>query len=140
MEGAHRQLRAGLADGLCSDDADRFPDVDDRATRHVAAVALAANPDPRLTGQHRADPYRADRSSFDLVDRVLIDQRPRWQHDVAAERVEDVDRCAAAEDTVGERGDDLATFDDSTRHEPSGRAAILFGDDRVLRDIDEASR
>ena len=74
MEGAHRQLRAGLADRLRRDDADRLADVDDRAARQIAPVALAADADLRLAGQHRADRHRVDAGPLDRVDRVLVDQ------------------------------------------------------------------
>ena len=39
-----------------------------------------------------------------------------------------------------ERRDDLAAFDDGALDQAAGRAAILLGDDRVLRDVDEAAR
>jgi hypothetical protein len=41
VEGAHRELRARLADRLRGDDADRFADVDQAAAGQVAAVAAA---------------------------------------------------------------------------------------------------
>ena len=44
VEGAHGELRSGLADRLRGDDADRFTDVDRRAAGQVASVALAATP------------------------------------------------------------------------------------------------
>ena len=74
MEGAHRQLGAGLADRLRGDDADRLADIDDGAAREVAPVALAAHADLRLAGQHRADRHRVDAGPLDRVDRVLVDQ------------------------------------------------------------------
>jgi hypothetical protein len=44
VEGAHRQLRARLADRLRGDHADRLADVDQAAAAQVAAVALGAQP------------------------------------------------------------------------------------------------
>ena len=41
VERTHGELRAGFADGLRGDDADRFAELDDLAGREVAAVALA---------------------------------------------------------------------------------------------------
>jgi hypothetical protein len=58
MEGAHGQLRAGLADRLRRDDAHRLADIDHGAARQIAAIAFAADPDPRFAGQHRADRHR----------------------------------------------------------------------------------
>ena len=42
MWNAHRQLRAGLADALGGDDADRLADVNDLPRGQVAAVAFNA--------------------------------------------------------------------------------------------------
>ena len=42
VEGTHRQLRAGLADRLRRDHADRLADVDQPAARQIAPVALAS--------------------------------------------------------------------------------------------------
>src|SRR5262249_50433991 len=43
VERAHGQLRAGLADRLRGDDANRFAVVDRRAAGEIAAIALAAD-------------------------------------------------------------------------------------------------
>jgi hypothetical protein len=40
VERTHRELSAGLANGLSGDDADRLADVDQVATRQIAPVAL----------------------------------------------------------------------------------------------------
>ena len=61
VEGTHRQLRAGLADRLGGDDADRLADVDELAGRQRAAVAHRAGADLALAGQHAADPDLARR-------------------------------------------------------------------------------
>src|SRR5271169_3165806 len=140
VEGAHRQLRAGFADRLRGNDPDRLTDIDDRAARQVASVALAANADAGFAGQHRADRYGIDTRPLDLVDGILVDQCARREHDLAAQGIEDIDRCGTAENAVGEWGDDLAAVDDGARHEPARGAAIFLGDDRVLRDIDEPAR
>src|SRR5215475_2217523 len=52
VEGAHRQLRAGLADALGGDDADRLADVDDLPGGQVAAVALDTASSARFAGEH----------------------------------------------------------------------------------------
>ena len=57
VEGTHRQLGAGLADGLGGDDADRLADVHQLAGGQRAAVALGADADLGLADQ---DAGRAD--------------------------------------------------------------------------------
>ena len=54
VERAHRQLRAGLADRLGGDDADRVADLGERAGRHRAPVAGLADAAGRLALEHRA--------------------------------------------------------------------------------------
>src|ERR671921_2524132 len=55
VEGAHRQLGAGLTDRLGSDDADRLADVHQLAGRERAAVAGGTRAHQRLTGEDDAD-------------------------------------------------------------------------------------
>src|SRR5262245_25380701 len=52
VEGAHRQLRAGLADALGGDDADRLADVYDLPRGQISAVALDAAASARFAGEH----------------------------------------------------------------------------------------
>jgi hypothetical protein len=74
VEGTHGQLRARLADRLRGDDADRFADVDRRAAREVAAVALAADaPWLRRSAPNGSSPVDAGRR---CLDRGLVDQVP----------------------------------------------------------------
>ena len=65
VERAHRQLRAGLADRLRGDDADRLAELDQLAGGEVAAVALRADAAARRAGQHRADLHLLDAGVLD---------------------------------------------------------------------------
>ena len=56
VEGAHRQLGAGLADRLGGDDADRLADVDDLAGGQRAAVAGRAGADLATRRSARSGP------------------------------------------------------------------------------------
>ena len=112
VEGAHGELGARLADRLGGDDADRLAHVDRRATRQVAAVALAADPVLGLAGQDRPDPERLDLGVLDRLDMTLLDQRARRNDDLAGCRRDDVFRGRAAEDAHAERRDDLTGVDD----------------------------
>src|SRR5262249_51982429 len=124
VERPHRQLRAGLADGLRRDDADGLAQLHGLARGQVAAVALRADAAPRRAREHRADIALLDarvlygrREPFvDLV--VHVDDR------VAAERVGDPLERDAADDAVAQRLDDLARLDDRARLDAVERAAI----------------
>ena len=73
VERTHGQLRAGFADRLRGDDADRLAELGQHIRRERNAVALRADAATRFAGQHRADlhPLRADavdRRRLDFVD------------------------------------------------------------------------
>ena len=55
VEGPHRELRAGLADGLGGDDAHRLAHLGQAPGGQHPPVALAAHAPPGLAGQHGAD-------------------------------------------------------------------------------------
>ena len=69
VERPHRQLRAGLADRLGGDDADRLTRADHLAGGEVAAVARPADAVAGLARERRADEH--------LVDAGLVDARRR---------------------------------------------------------------
>src|SRR5262249_24959508 len=58
VEGTHGELRAGFADGLRGDDADRFTEFDHAARSEVAAIAKGANTAAGFASEHgtNADP------------------------------------------------------------------------------------
>src|SRR6185437_4180732 len=75
VEGAHRQLRARLADRLRGDHADRLADVDQPAPREVSAVAHATHAIARATGDWRAHAHLVDALVLEEAHQALIDQR-----------------------------------------------------------------
>ena len=117
VEGPHRQLRAGLADRLRGDDADRLAGVHLGAAGEVAPVALGADAVLGLAGERRADLHLDDARRLDEVGVALVDQVVAPEDHLAGLRVEHVLRRDAAEDALAERGHDLAVRD-------RGRAVI----------------
>ena len=140
MEGAHRELRARLADRLRRDDADRLAEVDHVPAREVAAVAADAHAPARLAGEHRADLHPLEAG-------VLDELRPSsssisslaWTMTLPVNGIADVLERHAAEHAVAEALDDLAALDERRHLDAVERAAVLLGDDRVLRDVDETA-
>src|SRR5690606_27936154 len=60
LEGTHGELRTRLTDRLGGDDAHRLAHVHQLAGRQRPAVALGADPELGLAGQHAAHAYRLD--------------------------------------------------------------------------------
>ena len=77
VEGAHRELRAGLADRLRRDDADRLAMIDRRAAGEIAPVAGGADAVLRLADEHRTDLHLLDAGGRDRLDVLLLDHRVR---------------------------------------------------------------
>ena len=73
VERTHRQLRAGFADRLRGDDADRFAELDELAGRQVAAVAMRANAALGFAGEHGANLDALHADLFNRVGRRLVD-------------------------------------------------------------------
>ena len=85
VEGAHRELRARLADRLRRDDADRLAHVDRRAAGEIAPVAGGADAVLRLADEHRTDLHLLDAGGRDRLDVLLLDHRSGG-HDHACRR------------------------------------------------------
>ena len=72
VERPHRQLRAGLADGLGGDDADGFAELDEAAGGEVAAVAMDADAVLAFAGEHRADAHAVNARGLNAFGLFLV--------------------------------------------------------------------
>ena len=72
VERPHRKLRAGFADGLRGDDADRLAEFDERAGGQVATIAMHADAVLAFAGQHRADAHAVNAGGFNALGLVLV--------------------------------------------------------------------
>ena len=135
VEGAHRQLGAGLTDRLGGDDADRLADVDELARGQRTAVALGAGADLGLAGQDRADLDLADAVLDQRVDRDVAEVGAGRQHDLAVDL--DVRGQAAGVDggldVVVLAQLAVRALDRDRQDEAALGAAVVLADDDVLR-------
>ncbi len=138
VEGAHGELGAGFTDGLRGDDADGFTDVDEATAREVATVAEDADALFCLAGEHGADVDFAQTSLADFIDSDLVDFLVGIDEQVPV-LVFDGEEGHSSEDTVTEVFDDFATFDEGFHLNAVEGAAVVFADDGVLGDVDEAA-
>ena len=145
VERPHGQLRAGLADGLGGDDADRLADADHVAGGEVAAVAHAGRRrerDSQASGERTSTssmPAASIALATSSVDHVVArdDERRRLALLDLGLRVE---RSAATSRPTSRRWNASGSSADSERmiQLPSSRAAVVLAGDDVLRDVDEA--
>ena len=74
VEGAHRELRAGFADRLRGDDADRVADLRDAVGRGIDAVGLRVDAVFAGRGERRHDLHALDADVVDLGGSFLGDE------------------------------------------------------------------
>ncbi len=139
VEGPHRQLRAGLADRLCGNDADRLAGVDHAAATEVATVALRAQTIAGLAGQRRAHLDFIDAKALDQVDCILVQQAARLDHRLLRLRIHHVLGAHAAEDALAQGLDHLATLDEGFHVEAFAGAAVVLDHHQILGHIDQAA-
>ena len=138
VEGTHGELGAGLADGLRRDDADGFAHLHHLAGAEVAAVAEDADAALGLAGEHGADLDALDARSLDGGGEVFVDLLVDLDDGLALVVLELLERDAA-DDAVAQRLDDLAGLDDRGDVDAFDGAAVVLGDDDVLRHVDETA-
>src|SRR5205809_2119459 len=140
VERPHRELRAGLADGLRGDDADGLAQLGQAAGAEVAAVAEHADAALGVAGEAGADAHALEARVLDLLRRLLDDLVVGLDDDLARQRVADVLRGHPAQDAVPERLDDVTALDKRRGVDVLHGAAVVLADDHVLRDIDQSPR
>src|ERR1035438_9118314 len=138
VEGAHGQLRAGLADGLRGDNADRFSEFDHAARCEVAAITQGANSAAGFTGEHGTNANALDTSFLDIVGKLFSDFLVYVDDHIAFEVADFFERYAA-DHAVTQRLDFHAGFDDGFDVDAVRSAAIELVDDDVLRHIDQTA-
>src|SRR5208282_830540 len=138
VEGAHGELRAGLADGLGADDAHGLAHFHHASGGQVAPVAARAHAAAGFAGEHGADFHPLDARGLNRAGQLLADVLVDFADHVAFVVLEAFERDAA-DDAVAERFDFHAGLEDGLDKDSFGGAAVQFADDDVLGHVDEAA-
>src|ERR1700687_6132164 len=139
MEGTHSELRSRFANGLSRDHTGSLAEFHRTPGTQIASVAHDANSAPRLAGEYRANLHPLDTGSLNRTRQIFSDLVVHIDYNLAFVVFDLLERHAA-HDAVAQRLDDLAGFDDTGNENSVHRAAVVFADDHVLRDIDETTR
>src|SRR3569832_2272999 len=136
VEGAHGELRAGLADRLRRDDTHGLADVDLVSAREVTTVTHGAYAVAGLAGDGRTHHHVIDAERFQLVDPILIEQRTRGYGHVAATGDNHVFGHGTSQHALSQGLDHVAAFDQRHLQDAVAGAAIILGDHEVLRHVE----
>lgn len=139
VEGTHGELRAGLADGLRRDDADRLADVDEVAAGKVAPVAQRADAAFGLAGQRGADHHGVDALLIQHLGDGFVDQGVFGIEQVARGGIIHRVEQHTAERALGQLLLDFAAVLDGADFDAVDGAAVVLGDDDVLHHVHEAA-
>src|SRR5690606_29418171 len=139
MEGTHGELGAGFTDGLSSDNADSFTDIDRGTTCQVATIASRTAALTQVANQRRANADRLDASLFDDVDVLFLEQDALGSNQLTRDRVIDIVRSGTAQNALAQRSHDLTCVNDRLHGQATLGAAILGHDDGVLRNVDQTT-
>ena len=112
MEGTHGELRSRFADGLSRDHAGSLAEFDQAPGSQIASVTHDANAALRLAGEHRANLHPLDTGSLNRARQIFGDLLVDVDHDLAFVVFDFLERHAA-HDTVAQRLDNFAGFDDT---------------------------
>ena len=137
VEGTHGELRAGLADRLGGNDADRFADLHRQAGGEVEAVAVCAASAIGFAGEHRADLELKHADTLDGFGLHFVDDIVDIEDDLAGDRILDLLAGNAAVDAGRKRSGFFVAVVNRGNIDAVGGAAILAGDDHILGDIDQ---
>ena len=124
MERSHRQLRAGFADRLGGNDAGRFAQIHHLAGCQVAPIAFDADAALGLAGQHGPDLHLLDAGCLNIGCQGFRDFLIHSKDGFTGERIFDDFQRNASDDTVAQRLDDFAAFDDGRHIDAVQRIAV----------------
>ncbi len=132
MERPHGQLRAGLTDRLCSDDADRFTDLNRLACGKVDTVALAAHAVLRTARKDGTDLNPLNAVSDNNVGVSVIHHFIFGNKHLAGFFIDEVFDQIPPDQAFMQRLDNFFAFLDIVDFKPVSRTAVILTNDNIL--------
>ena len=114
VEGTHRQLR--LTDGLRSDNADSFTDVDHVPTSEISSVTACANTESSFASDGGTHPNFVDTRSFEMFNPCFVEQRTAFDHHLGATGCIRISRDYPAEHALTQWLDHVAPLNERRQH------------------------
>ena len=137
VERTHGELRAGFADGLGGNNADRFPDLHFLSGGQVQAVALGTAALFEFAGEYGADfqPFNAD--FFQLFRLLFVNEVVDVHDNLAADGVNDAFAGSPAVDTGGKGRHFFVAVINGVNGDAVAGAAVFRMDDDILGHVHE---
>ena len=139
MERTHRQLCTRFTDGLCRDNADCFTFIDDVATRQVTTVAVRTYTKVGVTGYNGTDFDGVNGVLFQQVTPLFVQQRVAWNQNIRRTRLQNVFSSHTTQNAIAQRFFNITTLDNRGHGDTFQRAAIVFSNNQVLRDVNQTT-
>ena len=139
VEGAHRQLCARLTNRLGCHNTNSLTHVHLMSATQITAVAGRADAVTRLTSNRRAHDDFLDAHLVNLRRQDFIEHGAGLEQNFTRAWIDHVFRHNTAENTLGQRLDNIATINDRSHHKAFVSAAILLGDNDILSYIDQTT-
>ena len=140
VEGSERKLGTRLSDRLRRNDTDGFPDFDDFVPREVLSVTANADAVVRFARKHGAELYFFDARFIDFFRQIAVDVTVDIAQKFSGNRMDDALDRIVADDALGKRNENFVSVFDRRIVDAVDRAAVVFVDDDILRNVDEAPR
>ena len=137
VEGSHRELGAGFADGLRGNDAHSFTDLDHAACGKTATVAFDTNTALGFASKCRTDLELLVADFLQRSCSFLINELIFFKNGLACDRIFNGFAAGAADDTGREADHFFVSFIDRADDNAICSMAVIDRDDDILRGVDE---
>ena len=140
MKSTHGQLRSRLTNGLRRNNTNRLTHLNPFQSCHVAAVTFNTNSLFRFTSQTRTHFNFFDPGVFNSRNRVLLNETVGFCENITRKRINDILKNRSPQNSLTQRLNDFASFNEGNRIDPLQSSAIIFLNNHVLRNIDQSTR
>ena len=137
VEGSHRELGAGFADGLCGDDAHSFTNLDHAACGKTATVAFDTDTALGFASKCRTDFELLVADFFQRGCSLLINELIFFENGLACDRIFNRFAASAANDAGREADDFFVSFVDRADDDAICSVAVIDRDDDILSGVNE---
>ena len=140
VEGTHRQLRSGLADGLCGDNTDGKAFFDELTRREVGTVAFGTHAESAFACQGTADTDGLHAQFLDSQRNLARDDLVFANDHLIGDRVPDILASGPSENNVSKRNVNVLALVDCRLGHALECPTIDLGDNHTLCDIGQLTR